>query len=179
MRTSRPPAEYFEARYVVPQPGRTLIVGSKLFGDREDRRKRYPDALGVDMQDGDGVDIVANLEDALPDDLGRFDHVECMSVLEHSRRPWLLAANLQKLMRKGATIYLTVPFVWRVHDYPSDYWRFTQDGIRALFPGITWHRMANASDVLKLNDMVPAVQVGDGEHPYLARTEVLAFGVRA
>lgn len=176
MRTSRPPAEYFEARYVVPQPGRTLIVGSKLFGEREDRRARYKDAVGVDMQEGHGVDRVLNLEDPLPDDLGRFDHVECMSVLEHSRRPWLLAANLQKLMRKGATIYLSVPFVWRVHDYPGDYFRFTQDGVQVLFPAIKWHRMANASDVLKMNNTVPTID--EYGHPYMARTEVLGFGVR-
>lgn len=177
MRTSTPPAEYFERRYVVPQPGRTLIVGSKIFGDREDRRRRYADVLGVDMLPGDGVDRVLNLEDPLPDDLGRFSHIECMSVLEHSRRPWLLAANLQKLMRKEATIFLSVPFVWRVHDYPGDYFRFTQDGVRALFPGIQWHRLANASDALKMNDMVPTMESADG-HPYLARTEVLGFGVR-
>lgn len=177
MRTSILPAEYFEQRYVVPHPGRTLIVGSRIFSDREDRRRRYADVLGVDMQAGDGVDRVLNLEEPLPADIGRFEHVECMSVLEHSRRPWLLAANLQKLMRKESTIFLSVPFVWRVHDYPGDYWRFTQDGVRSLFPGILWHRMANVSDQLKMNDMVPVMDSPDG-HPYLARTEVLGFGVR-
>ena len=45
----------FERLHVAPTAGRTLIVGSKLFSEREDRRKRYPDVLGVDMQAGDGV----------------------------------------------------------------------------------------------------------------------------
>jgi hypothetical protein len=28
-----------------------------------------------------------------------------------------------------------VPFSWEIHAYPNDYWRFTADGVRVLFPG--------------------------------------------
>lgn len=168
------PTQQFEARFVGPAPGRTLIVGSKLYEGREDRRKRYPDAIGVDMLPGDGVDVVANLEEPPPKDLGLFSHVECCSVLEHSRRFWKLAANIQRLMLPGATIYVSVPFVWRVHSYPADFWRFTREGVREIFPRISWVALATAHEALKMNDLV--FEFGKEGHPYLARSEILGFG---
>lgn len=177
MRTYSPALE-FEARFVRPAQGRTLIVGSKLYEGREDRRRLYEDAVGIDMLPGDGVDMVIDLEEPLPRRLGKFAHVECMSVLEHSRRPWKLAANLVRLMHHGGTIHISAPFVWRVHQFPHDYWRFTKDGIRALFPGISWHALAYAHEELKMNDLVPGIDLigGDGAHPYFPRTEVLGWG---
>ena len=172
-------AELFERDYVRPRPGRTLIVGSKVYEGREDRRKRYANAVGVDMLAGEGVDMVVNLEQPLPAKLGLFDHVECMSVLEHSRRPWKLAANLQRLMKPDATLHLTAPFVWRVHGYPDDYFRFTRQGIRSLFEHIGWVRMSYAHVTLKNNDLLRSIEVPEtGYHPYYARTEVVGFGVK-
>lgn len=171
------PALDFEQRFVRPAPGRTLIVGSKLYEGRDDRRQLYENAIGVDMLPGDGVDLVLNLEETLPSGLGKFAHVECMSVLEHSRRPWKLAANIVRLMEHGGTIHLSAPFVWRVHSFPSDYFRYTKEGIRSLFSAISWHPLAYAHEELKMNDMVPALEKGEG-HPYLPRTEVLGWGHR-
>jgi hypothetical protein len=168
----------FEDRYVRPRAGRTLIVGSQVYGEKEDRRARYADAVGVDMLAGPGVDRVVDLEDPLPPDLGTFAHIECMSVMEHSRRPWLLAANLLAAMEPDATLYLTVPFVWRYHSYPGDFFRFTADGVRSLFPGIEWRRLMYASDKLREDHFLKVDEKGE-THPKLPRCEVVGFGVRA
>ncbi|WP_440221840.1 class I SAM-dependent methyltransferase [Dokdonella sp. MW10] len=168
--------EEFEQRVVTPRAGRTLIVGSQVYGDKEDRRARYPDVVGIDMLAGPGVDRVLDLEESLPDDLGLFDHVECMSVLEHSRRPWLLAANIERLMAPGATLFVSVPFVWRIHGYPNDYWRLTPEGVRALFPEIEWTAVMLASHGLTEGPKFGSTKVG--AHPYFARTETVAFGTR-
>ncbi len=94
------PTQTFERKFRRPKEGRTLIVGSHVYGGREDRRKLYKKAVGVDMIAGPGVDVVADLEDTgsimdLWTGDGPFDHVECRSVLEHSRRPWRLARNIE------------------------------------------------------------------------------------
>jgi len=167
----------FEREHVKPKAGRTLIVGSRVYHDKEDRRLRHANAVGVDMLDGAGVDRVVNLEDELPGDLGLFDHVECMSVLEHSRRPWLLAANVERLMAPGATVFVTVPFMWRIHAYPGDYFRVTPEGLKALFPGIKWESVLLAGVDLYPGPKVEAVKV-EG-HPYFARTDTVGFGVKA
>ncbi len=167
----------FEAQCVRPRPGATLIVGSKLYDGREDRRLRYESAVGVDMLPGDGVDLVLNLEEPLPKGLGKFDHIECLSVLEHSRRPWKLAANLQRLLVDGGTLHLSAPFVWRVHAYPHDYFRYTKEGVRSLFERISWAHLCYAHTKLKHNDLQSVEEI-DG-HPYFARCEVMGFGVKA
>ncbi len=54
-----------------------LVVGSKLYKKRKDWRERLPNATGVDMLAGDGVDLVMDLEiDQLP--LNHFEYVECI-----------------------------------------------------------------------------------------------------
>ena len=161
--------------------GRTLIVGSHVYAGRTDRRLAYDDVVGVDMIPGDGVDRVLNMEDPLPADFGVFDHVECISVLEHSRQPWLLAANIERVLEPGGTLDLSVPFVWRVHGYPEDHWRFTVSGVRLLFPNIDWARLdfvvIGEGYELKVVSKVPVVSLPLG--PYFARAEVHGFGVRA
>jgi len=168
--------EQFEQEFVRPRPGRTLIVGSAVYREKEDRRKRYPGAVGVDMLEGQGVDLVVDLEEPLPDDLGTFAHVECMSVLEHSRRPWLLAANLERMMDPGATIFVSVPFIWRFHGYPSDFWRLTPEALPVIFPNVEWIERRLASDALLDGYRVNALK--RDAHPFLARTETCGFGVR-
>jgi hypothetical protein len=167
-------SEAFEAQHVRPAPGRVLIVGSRLYGSREDRRIRHAEAVGVDMLPGPGVDVVMDMEtpDALR--LGSFAHIECRSVLEHSRRPWLLAANMERLLQPGGTIYVTAPFVWRVHAYPSDYWRFTREGVAELLPSIAWGALCYAHLFVTSKNHIPRVE-SDGA-TYFTRTEVCGFG---
>lgn len=166
--------ELFE-RQISPRAGRTLIAGSRVYGAKEDRRARYADVVGVDMTAGPGVDIVADLElDRLPE---TFAHIECMSVLEHCRRPWLMAANLQRMLEPGGTLFITVPFIWRVHGYPDDYWRFTVSGVKSLFCDIEWTHEAYSHRELCRAEDVPAVKAGE-DWPFFARTEVFVFGRR-
>lgn len=168
--------EEFEGEYVRPNKGRTLIVGSQVYVGKEDRRARYPEVLGVDMSPGPGVDRVLDLEQPLPDDIGLFAHIECMSVLEHSARPWLLAANLERLLPPGGSIFVAVPFVWRVHGYPDDYWRFTHSGVRVLFPNIKWSVELYAHKECSKANQIPVTKIG--ELPYFGRTEACSFGHR-
>lgn len=172
-------AAEFERLHVRPLAGPTLIVGSLIFKTREDRRLLYPagSAIGVDMQDGPGVDAVLDLEEEPPRKaFGPFAHVECISVLEHSRRPWLLAENLQSLMRRGSTIHVGVPFIWREHAYPSDYFRFTTHGVRLLFPRIRWVALTYGNDRLDADMTLMGERRADGFRTFL-RTEVYGFGV--
>ena len=45
--------------------------------------------LGIDMQAGDGVDLVADIHKLPADFDGRFTGVLCSEVLEHVARPWV------------------------------------------------------------------------------------------
>jgi SAM-dependent methyltransferase len=151
---------------------------SRVYPGRTDRRRAFADAEGWDALPGDGVDRVIDLEQPLMGTFKLFSHIECVSVLEHSKAPWSLAANLERLLVPTGTLFLAVPFVWRVHAYPSDYWRFTTDGIRLLFPNVKWSALCYAHFKLYAATSKIAV-IKDKGHPYFARTEVYGFGTVA
>jgi hypothetical protein len=154
--------------------GRALIVGSKVYIGREDRRAVYESAFGVDLFEGEGVDLVHDLEKPLPKNAGTFAHVECCSVLEHVRRPWLLTANVEAVMDEGATILICVPFAWRLHEYPGDYWRVTPQGLEVLFPSVEWSTRAWLVDGALLKKL-PTWNDLNGRR-WIERTELAAFG---
>jgi len=161
---------YFSPEFVTP--GLTLIVGSKIYHDKEDRRHLYPNAIGADMLPGDGVDVVHNFEEG---PFGEFSHVECISVMEHSKAPWLLARNIEDSLIEGGSLFLSVPFVWRFHGYPNDYFRFTVEGVKCLFPRIEWKSLDYASGTIIVKK--PECFVFNGT-PFFQRTEVLGIGVK-
>ena len=65
----------------------------------------------------------------------KFDVGICMDLLEHTSDPFLVAKNIKNSLAKDALLFVTVPFVWEIHYYPKDYWRFTPQGIEELFSG--------------------------------------------
>lgn len=163
----------FSTKWTRRAQGRTLVVGSKCYDEKVDRRSMYSNAIGLDLEEGNGVDFVHDLEKPLPVSVGRFNHIDCCSVLEHVKRPWLMAENILKVMEPEATILVTVPFVWRQHSYPSDYWRITAEGLDVLFPTIVWEKKKYAvAD--KLRNKVPGKDNEFGV--WMARAEVVAFG---
>jgi hypothetical protein len=70
-----------------------------------------------------------------------------------------------------------VPFVWRQHAYPSDYFRYTTEGVRALFPRIAWDGLLYATDT-HLSKVAKLMGLHQDDRVHLARCEVLGFGVR-
>jgi SAM-dependent methyltransferase len=91
---------------------------------------------GLDMRAGPNVDIVADAE-RLPFADGLFGCVTCLETLEHCRRPWLVVAELRRVLRPGGVLILTVPSIgFPLHEYPSDYWRVTPAGLRVLYDGM-------------------------------------------
>lgn len=165
----------FQSKWIGIAKGRTLVVGSKCYGEKPDRRKLYKKAIGIDLEEGEGVDLIHDLEEPLPKELGKFDHVDCFSVMEHCKRPWLMAENIEKALTKDGTLLLAVPFVWRVHGYPSDYWRFTTNALEVLFPRMRWAARGYAVGD-KVRQLVPGREDEFGK--WMQRAETVAVGVR-
>lgn len=161
-------------RKFTPHPGRALVVGSKIYGGKLDRRTLYADAVGLDLFEGDGVDFVHDLENPLPKGL-KFSHIDCVSVLEHVRRPWLMAKNIERALVPGGTLLIGVPFVWRVHAYPSDYWRMTAEALEVLFPHIRWKSRRYLVEG-RTRKLVNGMEDAQGRK-WMARAELAAWGV--
>ena len=137
-----------------------LEVGSKDYGSTQDFRSLFADKgeyIGVDMENGPGVDVVLDLTDDFEKIhtklLGRrFATIICLSVLEHCEQPFKMADNLTLLLRPKGRIFIGVPFVWKIHGYPNDYWRFTPEGIRKLFPKIQFDIQKSTAATSKENE---------------------------
>ena len=117
--------------------GRILEVGSKNYGNTQPFRDLFKGSeyVGIDLEAGDNVDHVVNLEDGTGPVADRqFDLIIICSVLEHSKRPWVIAENLQNILAPDGAVLSCHPWVWRYHKYPDDYFRFSPKGIMALFP---------------------------------------------
>jgi SAM-dependent methyltransferase len=129
-------------REKVPQcDGPILEVGSKDYGNTSSFRRFYSAGpyIGVDLQPGTGVDVVLDLTTGLGNlKENHFALVICCSVLEHVKKPWLMADNITRLLRPGGRLYVSVPWVWRYHPYPDDYFRFSFRGVRSLFEQFEW-----------------------------------------
>ncbi|MFN7951863.1 MAG: methyltransferase domain-containing protein [bacterium] len=65
----------------------------------------------------------------------RFDGVVVAEVLEHVRAPDLVLAEVFRVARPGASVLVSAPFFYRIHDAPEDRWRFTEDGLALLLRG--------------------------------------------
>ena len=129
-------------RHWVPKvDGPVLEVGSKDYGSTSSFRDFYAGAeyVGLDMSEGKGVDVVADLTASIgPLKEDHFALGICCSVLEHVEKPWLFAPNLTRVIRPGGKLYMSVPWVWRYHAYPDDYFRFSHRGVMSLFDEFDW-----------------------------------------
>ncbi len=70
--------------------------------------------------------------DTLPFEDASFDTVLSVQVLEHTPRPQQLMSEMARVLRPGGKLLLSVPFSFRLHEEPHDYFRYTPHGIRAF-----------------------------------------------
>lgn len=100
-------------------------------------RDYFPGAVfkAMDQRPHDDPDYVeGNLMEPMPQ-LGQFDLVLCMSVIEHIDRPWVAAPNIAGLVAPGGHLYVSMPWIYPTHEGPDfgDHWRARPSGLRILF----------------------------------------------
>lgn len=113
------------------KPSTVLDIGSyDINGSMRVDAERYGTYVGLDMRQGPNVDIVANGHE-IPFDDGYFDCVLCLETLEHDDYPHKTLAEIYRVLRHGGLLVVTVPGLsFPKHDFPNDYWRVTEDGLK-------------------------------------------------
>jgi SAM-dependent methyltransferase len=135
------------------------LGASQKDGDKEGRL--YRDYFGPDCQyytldanrdDGDKYHLNIDVHDlsVLPD---RYDLVLCMNILEHVANPFRAAQEIGGIIEKGGQLLVATPFFYPVHKNIaggySDYWRFTDDGLKELFPDLRCLWVKEGPSVIK------------------------------
>jgi SAM-dependent methyltransferase len=116
--------------------GRVLDVGAGEAPWRD--LLKHADYVGVDVEEAKDFgmrqrsDIVYYDGNTLPFEAASFDHVLCTEVLEHVPDPARFLRDVNRVLRKGGTLILTVPWSARLHHTPHDYTRFTRYGLHPL-----------------------------------------------
>lgn len=82
-----------------------------------------------------------------------FDYLVCNQVLEHVFNPHEFMTEMNRVLKKGGGLLMTVPFVWDEHEQPYDYARYTQFGLKHIlrqhgFEIQTYEKLGTASEVL-------------------------------
>jgi SAM-dependent methyltransferase len=68
----------------------------------------------------------------IPKPDGFFDAIICNAVLEHVENPEEVVAEFARVCRPGGALYLGVPFLQPEHKDPTDFQRYTADGLTKL-----------------------------------------------
>ncbi len=93
--------------------------------------------VGLDNSVGDPswdysqLDTIGDLEQ-IPLHSAAFDAVISVVVLEHTREPSRVVAEMARVTRVGGKLFLVVPNQWEVHQAPNDFFRFTEHGVAHL-----------------------------------------------
>jgi SAM-dependent methyltransferase len=91
----------------------------------------HEQVLNLDIRPSAGVDVVGNAL-CLPFADNSFRCVVSQEVVEHLPDPNLAMREVYRVLAPGGWFFLQVPFVVGIHDYPHDYWRFTDRGLEML-----------------------------------------------
>ena len=81
------------------------------------------------------VDMVADAHD-IPIADNTFDAVFSLAVLEHVADPYRVVSEMIRVLKPGGVLYSEIPFIFFFHGYPTDYTRFTREGMKRLFAGL-------------------------------------------
>jgi SAM-dependent methyltransferase len=94
-------------------------------------RKLGKDIVNLDMFPYEGVDIVGDLT-KLPLQTESVRMIICDNVLEHVIEPELAVAEIERILSRGGVAYISTPYLYPFHSSPSDYTRWTHQGLVKL-----------------------------------------------
>ena len=100
-------------------------------------RERFSDAdyVGFDVLDGPNVDVVGDAHRLTSyfADSEPFDLIFSSAVFEHLYMPWIVAQEIQKLLKVGGHVFVETHFSFSAHERPWNFFQFSDMGLRALF----------------------------------------------
>jgi SAM-dependent methyltransferase len=107
-----------------------LDIGGRIQPYRPLLADRLGSYVAVDLRPTALVNIVARAEH-IPLVSEQFDLVICTQMLEYVPEPGVVIAEIQRVLRPGGCLWLSVPSVW-LRDADEECWRFLPHGLRQL-----------------------------------------------
>jgi SAM-dependent methyltransferase len=117
------------------QKDMSLILEIGSYDVNGSLRKAKPSGstwVGMDIEAGPGVDIVASPDEEIPFPDSHFDVVLATSVFEHDPQFWRTLEKMARVVKPTGLIYICAPSNGPVHRYPQDCFRFYPDASQAF-----------------------------------------------
>jgi ubiquinone/menaquinone biosynthesis C-methylase UbiE len=85
--------------------------------------------LCIDIEDGPGVDVVADAHDLHMIESNTADAVMCVGVLLHCRDPEQVMREFRRILKPGGILYVMTPFITPHPGVPAVYYKFSVEGL--------------------------------------------------
>ena len=118
--------------------GRVLSIGSGSDQDNEGSRYRLYFECADSYETSDisptaHVDLKLDVRNMVSVADETYDCVFCGGLLEHVDDIFAAMREINRVMKCGGVLLLGMPFGYRIHRAPQDFWRVTYHGLRYLF----------------------------------------------
>lgn len=100
---------------------------------------------GTDISEGPNVDIIADAHILSKTISETFDFVFSVSVFEHLLMPWVVAFEINKILKSGGHAYIQSHPSWPIHEEPWDFFRFSKYSWAGLFNKFTGFEIIDVS----------------------------------
>lgn len=114
-----------------------LEIGSREVTSKSKARETFSEAtyVGFDFYPGNNVDVVGDAHklSSYFEENEKFDIIYCLSCFEHFAMPWLVAEEINKLLKIGGYIIIETHFSHGSHERPWHFFQFSDMALRALF----------------------------------------------
>ena len=116
-----------------------LEIGSRIVSSgSSSKRPLFPKAksyIGFDIYPDSNTDITGDAHKLSQYfDENSFDAIFSLSVFEHLAMPWIVAREINRVLKTGGITFHSTHFSWPVHETPWDFYRYSDEGLKALFP---------------------------------------------
>lgn len=99
-------------------------------------RSNLKHCVNLDICPHGNVDVIGDAH-WLPFADASFDGAIYQAVFAHLRNPFQAAAEIIRVLKPGGLVWCTAPYAHPLSLAPRDYFRFSADGLRAIFDGLT------------------------------------------
>ena len=116
-----------------------LEIGSRIVcPGSESKRSLFPGAksyTGFDIYSDSNTDVVGDAHKLSQYFKNKkFDAVFSVAVLEHLAMPWVVAMEINRILNIDGLTFHSTHFAWPLHETPWDFYRYSDQGLIALFP---------------------------------------------
>lgn len=87
--------------------------------------------VNMEVTEGPGVDIVGSVYN-LPFKNNYADVISMFMVLEHLSNPHKALLECNRVLKKRGYVLITTVQYWHTHNHPSDYFRYTKQGLEMI-----------------------------------------------